>query len=131
MPAEPIIDDDRKLLITRWPTDAPTLDAIEAIKKYQVEILCNEKYLDYHELVVFSEDQGAILDISVVKQAVLQAGGLDEYRMHARVAIVANSDLIYAMIRLYVAYRSSAKNAHKQIRIFRNITEAIVWIAVP
>ena len=126
MPTEPIIDDDRKLLITRWAADASTDEVIEAIKKYHDEILGNEKYSHYHELVVFNEDEGAILDIAVVKQAVLRAGCLDEYRMHARVAYVTNSDSIYSMIRLNIAYRSSARNAHKEIRLFRNVTEAVV-----
>ncbi|MDH5387845.1 MAG: STAS/SEC14 domain-containing protein [Gammaproteobacteria bacterium] len=128
MPAIHTIDNEIRLLITIWEGVACDLDFIKAIKKYQNDIQNHPDYISYNEVVDFTKVTGVELSIEGIKNIGLIASTTDLNDVNRKLAIIVSSNLAYGLARMYEAYRSFEKKAHKEIRIFKNEKDAFEWV---
>ena len=128
MPANHHIDNKAKLIITTWEGVAIDSDFIEALKKYQKDIQSKPDYLGYNELVNFNKVLSIKLTVEGLKNIGQLASRTDQNRVNTKLALVASSDLAYGLARMYEAYRSFAQNTNKELRVFKEESEALEWL---
>lgn len=128
MPAKHHIDSTSRLLITTWEGEAVDVDFIEAIKKYQQDIQCNSDYSNFNEIVDLTRITGIKLTTNGIKHMSSIASNTDQNRTNTKLALIVSSNLAFGLARMYEAYRSMSKNSNKEIRVFKNETDAFTWI---
>ena len=128
MPAKHHIDNKAKLIITTWEGEAIDIEFIEAIKKYQKDIHSNPDYLCYNEIVNFSKVKGIKLTTEGIINIGQIASRTDQNGVNRKLALIVSSNLAFGLARMYETYRNFAKNANKEIRVFKNENDAWEWI---
>ena len=128
MPANHHIDNEAQLIITTWEDVGRDRDFIEAIKKYQKDIQNHPDFSSFNEVVDLSKITGIKLTIEGIKNIGKIASTTDKKEINRKLALIVSSNLAYGLARMYEVYRSYAKRAHKEIRIFKNKKEAFEWV---
>ena len=128
MPANHNIDTKAQLLITTWEGEARDIEFIEAIKKYQKDIQSHPDYINYNEVVDFSNVTGINLTAEGIKNIGTIASTTDQNEVNRKLAFIVSSPLAYGLARMYEAYRSFSKKGQKEINIFKNEKDAFEWI---
>ena len=128
MPANHNIDTKAQLLITTWEGEAGDIEFIEAIKKYQKDIQNHPEYINYNEIVDFTNVTGIRLTTKGIKNIGLIASTIDKNGVNRKLAFIVSSKLAFGLARMYEIYRGFAKKAHKEIRVFKNKTDALKWL---
>jgi len=128
MPAHHNIDTKNQLLITTWEGEARDIEFIEAIKKYQKNIQSHPDYINYNELVDFSNVTGIKLTTEGIRNIGTIASTTDQNEVNRKLAFIVNSSLAFGLARMYEAYRGFSKKAHKELRIFKNEKDAFEWV---
>lgn len=128
MPANHNIDSKNHLLITTWEGEACDIEFIVAIKKYQKEIQNQPDYINYNEVVDFSNITGIKLSTEGIRSIGLIAPISDHNEVNRKLAFIVSSNLAFGLARMYVTYRGFSKKAHKEIRIFKNEKDAFEWV---
>ena len=128
MPANHNIDTKTKLLITKWDGVAGDIEFIDAIKKYQKDIQNHPDYINYNEVVDFSNVTGIKLTTEGIKNIGLIASRTDQNEANRKLALIVSSSLAFGLARMYEIYRGFEKKAHKEIRIFKNEKDAFEWV---
>jgi len=121
------IDNDNQLIVTTWEGDASDIEFIEAIKEYQINIQSNPDYINYNEIVDCSKITKLKLTSSGIKTIGTIASSTDSENINKKLALIVSSNLAFGLARMYQAYRSFAKSANKEIRVFKNNDDAINW----
>ena len=128
MPAKHNIDNSSQLLITTWEGEAVDIDFIEAIKKYQQDIQNNSDYHHFNEIVDLTNITGIKLTTNGIKHISSIASNTDINRVSTKLDLIVSSNLAFGLARMYEAYRSLSKDVNKEIRVFKNATDAFEWI---
>lgn len=128
MPANHFIDSKAQLLITTWEGEALDIDFIEAIKKYQKDIQNQPDYINYNEVVDFSNVTKIRLTTDGIKNIGAIASNTDKDEAGRKLAFIVSSSLAYGLARMYEAYRGFTKKSHKDIRIFKSEKDAFEWV---
>ena len=128
MTAKHHIDNDNQLIITTWEGDASDIELIEAIRKYQNNIQNSPGCINYNEVVNLKKVTGLKLTTKGIKTIGSIASKTDTKEINKKLALIVSSNLAFGLARMYEAYRSFSKNAHKEIRVFKNETEALKWV---
>ncbi len=128
MPANHHIDNEAKLIITTWEGEARDIEFIEALRKYQSDIQNHPDYIYYNEVVDFTKVGAVKLTTEGIKNIGVIASTTDNNEINRKLAIIVSSSLAYGLARMYEAYRSFSKNAHKEIRIFKTEKDAFEWV---
>lgn len=128
MPANHHVDSKAQLIITTWEGEACDTEFIEAIKKYQKNIQNHPDYISYNEVVNLSK----ITRIKLTTEGIRLIGKIavttDQNEVNRKLALIVSSNLAYGLSRMYEAYRRFSKNAHKEIRVFKNEKDAFEWV---
>lgn len=128
MPANHNIDSKNHLLITTWEGEAHDIELIEAIKKYQKDIQNHPDYINYNEVVDFSNVTDIKLTTEGIKHIGTIASTTDHIEINRKLAVIVSSNLAFGLARMYGAYREFSKKSHKEIRIFKTEKEAFEWV---
>ena len=128
MPANHYVDTKRQLIITTWEGKAHDIEFIEAIRKYQKDIQSHPDYINFNEIVNLSGVTGYKLTAEGIRSIGKIASSTDKTDANKKLAIIVSTTLAYGLARMYEAYRSFSKKAHKKINIFKNESDALEWI---
>lgn len=128
MPAVHSVDKNAKLLITKWKGDAVDIELIEAITAYQESIQMNPEYIDFNEIVDFSQ----VESIKLTPEETMRTGKIatktDIHKAQSKLALIVTSGVAFNLARMYTTYRNMGKSATKEIRIFKYTHEALEWV---
>ena len=128
MPATHRIDNTDKLLITTWTGKATDAELIDALKKYQENYLCHPDYINYNEVVNFSDATEVQLTTMGLKNIGEIATTTDQAHIKKKLAFIVSSNKAYFLARMYIAYRSLFQKSNKEIRVFTKEDVAFWWI---
>ena len=128
MPAKHDIDKANKLIITTWGGEASDNELIAAMSRYQQEIRCNSDYQLYDELLDFSHTTKFDLSTKGIKEIGKIAQQSDRPDVQTKVAIIVNSALAFGLSKMYIAYRNLLPNSNKELKAFKNRTDALDWL---
>jgi len=128
MPAHHVIDKKNKLIVTTWEGDVVDIDLIEALKIYQQEIQGHPDYLGYNELVDFSNVGRIKVTTEGIKNIGRTASTTDQNGIDRKLAFVVSSDLAFGLARMYEVYRSFSRKTNKEVRTFKNRSDACKWV---
>lgn len=128
MPATHHIDNINHLIVTTWDGEARDIEFIEAIKNYQNNIQNQPNYINYNEVVDLRKTTGIKLTTEGIKVIGAIASTTDTQDINKKLALIVSSNLAFGLARMYEAYRSFSKNANKEIRVFKNETDAFKWV---
>ena len=129
MPIDYHIDHARRLVVARGNGVLTGAD----IFGYQREVWSRPEVIGYDELV----------DMSGVKEIVTTSPTSDNFRALAsesaatdppetptKFAIVAGEELAFGLARMYQTYRELEPKSTKEVRVFRTLAEAMVYLNV-
>ena len=127
MSANHHIDNNNQLIVTTWEGEACDIEFIEAIKKYQNNIQNSPDCINYNEVVDLRKVTNLKLTTKGIKIIGSIASNTDTKEINKKLALIVSSNLAFGLARMYEAYRSFSNNANKEIRVFKNETEAFKW----
>ena len=128
MPVNHNIDTKAQLLITTWKGEARDIEFIKAITEYQKDIQNHPDYINYNEVVDFSNIASIKLTTEGIKNIGAIASTTDEIGVNRKLAFIVNSSLAFGLVSMYKVYRGFSKNSHKEIRIFKTEKDAFEWV---
>lgn len=128
MPVNHNIDTKAQLLITTWEGEARDIELIEAIKKYQKDIQNHPDYINYNEVVDFSNVTSIKLTTEGIINIAAIASATDQNEVNRKLAFIVSSKLAFGLARMYETYRGFSKKTHKKIRIFKTEKDAFEWV---
>jgi len=119
MPLENQVIPSRRLIITRLYGEVVYED-IENIPKQLNAIPEFDKKFD--QLV----DLTGVVHINITSDMIRNhARSVYPYDRASRCSVIATSDVVYGMARMYAAIQ----NEHREFRVFRTVMEAEAWLA--
>jgi len=127
MPAQHHIDNEKKLLITRWEGDAEELPCTEALQEYQRSIQSNPDYLGYNEIFDTCGANRIKVSISGLIRIGRIASKTDHLFTDKKLAIVVRSNVAFSILQMYESYRNIGITSPKKIRIFKSFEKATEW----
>ncbi len=128
MPAQHTIDNGNKRITTTWSGEATDGELIDALLKYQQNIRSRPDYSSYDEIVDFSGVSVFNLTTDGILRVAQMAAGTDPREVRTRLAIVVTMPFAYGMGRMYGIYRGLIHSAEKEVRVFKNYSDALEWI---
>jgi hypothetical protein len=131
MPAQHTIDNNIRLITTSWSGEAVDSELIDALTKYQRDIKSQPDYSSYNEIVDFSQTSSFKLSTQGIMKLVQIAATMDAQGVKTKLAIVVNNPLAFGLGRMYGAYRSLVPGGLKDVRVFMNNRDALIWIETP
>ena len=127
MPAQHHIDDQEKIIVTKWIGEATDDRLLSALNKYQNEIQNDTRYVGYNEIVDFRDVPTFQISIKGLKNIGRAASKTDQHRPRTRLAFIVSTNLAVNLAKLYAVYRNFGKTPKKHIRAFKNEAEAYEW----
>ena len=121
------IDNQEKMIVTKWVGEATDDSLLSALKKYQAEIQIDTRYIGYNEIVDFRDVPTFQISIKGLKNIGRVASKNDQHRPRTRLAFIVSANLSVNLVKLYAAYRNFGKAPKKYIRAFKNEAEAYKW----
>jgi hypothetical protein len=130
MPAQHHIDDDNRLIITTWYGEANVDELIDAYKDYQQNIKSQPIYYSYNEIVDFSQSVNLKLSFDEIRKVGDIASEFDREDIKTKLAIIVSPGWTYeyGLALLYESYRKIIPYGNKEIRIFKNESDALDWV---
>jgi len=127
MPITYSIDSRRRIV---WATASGRLSDQDVLA-YQVAAWEQADTAGYDELV----DLTAVTQVEMVSPEKLaelaQRASQSDSRQHpGRLAIVGTSDLHFGVGRMYQTHRSLVPGGNKEVRVFRQREEALIWLGL-
>ena len=129
MPVEHKIDKDNNLILTSWIGEPTNEEMVEAYNKYYQEIKCKPEYEGFHEIVDFKDSQGSFLTFSGIREVLRIAAKYDSKTTKTKLALVSESNLIFNMALVYSSYRGLLYDSGKEVKVFRELSDAYKWVA--
>lgn len=128
MPIEHSIDHERRLVIARG---IGTLTD-EDVFGYQRGVWSRPDVVGYNELLDMSGvEHVALPSVERVKELAKLSAGMDTPTTSTRCAIVAPSDHLFGLGRMFQSYREMAAGSTKDVGVFRTIEEATDFLRTP
>jgi len=128
MPVNHHIDSNNQLIITTWEGIACDIEFIEAIKHYQNNIQNRPDCINYNEVVDLSKVTSFKLTTDGIKTIGSIASNTDSKELNKKLALIVSSNLAFGLARMYEAYRSFSNTSNKEIRVFKDETDAFIWV---
>lgn len=98
---------------------------------YQQALNSRAEVAGYHELIDMSRVEGVALpSASRIQDLVDLAAGQDPETPRARIAVVAPTDALFGLGRMYQTYRHLDQRSTKQLGVFRTLTEALAFLGL-
>jgi len=97
---------------------------------YQREVWSRNDVTGFNELLDLSAvEQIDLTSTDSIEEFARLAVSMDIPATATRFAIVAPTDLMFGLGRMYEAYRNRNEQSTKQARVFRSRSEALAWLA--
>ena len=128
MPAHHRIDNQEKIIYTKWVGEATDYSLLRAFKKYQNEYLSDTSYLGYDEIVDFRDVPIFHIIIKGLKNIGKTASMANQHRPGTRLAFIVSTNLAVNLVKLYAVYRNFGQMPKKSIRAFKNERKAYAWV---
>jgi len=127
MAAEHHINNETKIILTRWEGDVTQEDFIEALKNYQKNIQCKAEYLEYNE--VFDVSNAAMINLTISGLLAIgrTASKTDHLFSCKKLALIVGTAKAFTLARMYQIYRNMGVSSCKEIRVFKSKNEAVAW----
>ena len=125
MPIEYRIDPERRIVLA---TARGVLTA-DDLFSYQRSVWSASGLAGFDELV----DLGGVTDVPQLsalraRDLAVVAARMDDPAVATRLAIVAPADFAYGLARMYATHRETQEHGRKQVRVFRDMAEAVAWL---
>lgn len=126
MPVRDYFDADRGVLLLTLEGEVSDEDLL----KYARRAAGDESLPPGHDILVDARSAipGGALQGQTLRRVADIFGREDRSPEETRVALVASNDVAYGLSRMYQAFRSESPI---QLRVFREMDEARVWLGVP
>ena len=122
------IDDKDQLIVTTCISVQTTeQEMLKALAVYQDTIQNKAEYVHYNEVLIFPEATDMELSLSGVRQLARLAIKSDSNDPDRKLAILMQSNLGYALAKLYQFYRHLIKRSGKKARVYKNVKAALAW----
>jgi hypothetical protein len=131
MPATHEVDDQARIIITRWRGEANDQFLLDALQHYQAYYQNNDDCLEYDEVVDFRDVPVSHITLKGLKQIGRLAAQTNPARPHTRIAFIVSNSLAMSLARIYASYRNFGSRHRKLIRAFRREEEARAWLCEP
>ncbi|MDH5485240.1 MAG: STAS/SEC14 domain-containing protein [Gammaproteobacteria bacterium] len=128
MPAKHYINEDAQCITTVWRGDATVAGLTTALQTYQLEIKGKAEYMAYNELLDFSDIKSINIQVKDLRRLGSLAVKKDSPEIITRLAIVVSTTFIFGLVRMYQTYRSLMPSSTKELRVFKNKTDAENWL---
>jgi hypothetical protein len=120
------IDHEQQLVLAR----AQNALSEDDIFNYQREVWSHNDVTGYNELLDLSEvERVELTSTDSIEEFARLAVSMDVPATTTRFAIIAPTDLMFGLGRMYEAYRNQNEQSTKQARVFRSRSEALVWLS--
>jgi ribosomal protein S6 len=129
MPAIHQIDIETGTINTTWEGDVADDVIIEAIKRYQEDIISKPEYNNYNEVVNFANVAGVKVTASGLRDLAKQAIKSERPGIYTKLAIIVKPGLAYSFANLYATYRKYIQSSNKEIQVFKNEEDALYWVS--
>jgi len=128
MPAHHTIDDTKKLITTTWSGEAVDNELIAALTKYQQDIRSQSQYYSFNDIVDFSTVNSFRLSTEGIIKLAQLAANTDILGIKTKLAIIVKKPIAFGLGRMYETYRNVMPSGLKEVRVFMNHSDALVWI---
>lgn len=120
------VDHEQQLVLAR----ARKVLAEDDIYNYQREVWSRNDVVGYNELLDLSEvERVELTSTDSIEEFARLAVSMDVQATATRFAIVAPTDLMFGLGRMYEAYRNLNEQSTKQAHVFRARQEALAWLS--
>ena len=124
MPIEHSIDPERRRVVAR----AVGALTDEEVLAYQAAVWSRPEVAGFDELIdMRAADPATAPGPGLLRRLAALAAGMDAVAP-TRLAIVAASDLVYGLGRMYEAYRESDRRSRRDVNVFRTLEEATAYL---
>ena len=128
MPATHHIDNESRLIITKWEGEATDSEFIEALKKYLEDIQSKSEYVSYNEIVNLTKATPMRLTMSGLLTIGQIASEADKRIYNKKMALVIKSDFALSFANMYIFFRNLGDKSRKQISVFKEEEDAYKWV---
>jgi hypothetical protein len=126
MPIEYRVDPDRRLVVAEGHGTV----SFEEITQYQRDLWARSDLAGYDELMDMTDVQAALQPTPArMKELAELAATMDSAHGRSRFAIVAPQHEFFGLGRMYEAYRGMASRSTRQVAVFRDRAQAMLWLA--
>ena len=119
-----IVDDRRRLVISRW--DRVVTEQL--IKEYLQSVWRNPAVAGYNELCIFLQIKGHDLTNRSIEALARLAGDTHPTDRSSRVALVTREPEHFGVARIYQAQRHFVDQGLRRVKVFQNVAEAEAWL---
>lgn len=127
MPASHHIDTINKLVITEWSGNADIGKFNLVYQNYLKKIQNNPVLADYHEIVNLTCVKKVNYNFNDLKKFAKSVASRDNSES-AKLAIIINSTSLYILVKGYIALRKISPQSKKQVKVFYDYFDALMWI---
>ena len=128
MPAQHHIDNQAKIIVTKWVGEATDNSLLSALKEYQIKIQNDTNHLGYDEIVDFRDVPVFHISVKGLKNIGKVASRTDQNRPNTRLAFIVSTKLAVNFVKLYAVYRNFGQMPKKRIRAFKLEADAYEWV---
>jgi hypothetical protein len=120
-----IVDDKRKLVISRWDR----IVTQEMITEYLQSVWQNPAVIGYDELCIFLQIQDHNLSNQSIEALARLAGHTHPTDRASKVALVTREPEHYGVARIYQAQRHFVDQGLRRVKVFHDIASAEAWLS--
>jgi hypothetical protein len=125
------LDHDNQIIITTFAPEEVNLKMfLDAFSKYQEELRYLPDYQGYNELVDFRPISNINITAAELKEFGRFTMSTDNRNIVTRLALIVESKQAYTLAKVYETLRNLAPSSKKQVRVFRDMDEAMVWLSL-
>jgi hypothetical protein len=120
------VDHDRRLVVAEGHGTV----SLEELMQYQRDVWARSDAAGYDELMDMTDVRAALQPTPArMKELAESAATMDASRGRSRFAIVAPQHEFFGLGRMYEAYRGMASRSTRQVAVFRDRAQAMLWLA--
>lgn len=122
---EVLLDIEQKLIISRWQGAVDE----NALRAYVDEAWTDPSRRGFNELIDFSRVTDVDAPFEALQGVADYSRQFDNPEESARTAVVAPSDLIFGLSRMFAGLRSADEDDRRQFAVFGSDKEALHWLS--
>ncbi len=119
------VDIERKLISSHW--DGSVDETL--LRKYVDEAWTDPSRRGFNELIDFSAVEEVDAPFEVLLAVADYSRQFDNPEDSARTAVVAGTDLIFGLSRMFASLRSSDESDRREFAVFSTDDEALHWLS--
>lgn len=124
MPFTVQIDSDRRLVKSRWNGIATS----ELLVAYIEQVWSDTNLRDFNELIDFRDIAEIQIPSDDIRKYAEYSRKYDNPEVSARSAVVATTDLVYGLSRMFSTMRALDPDDKREFRVFDDMGNALDWL---